>query len=183
MILIVDLTYKKDSLSSEEFVKPIEKIARQNSLSYKTKHYSELTKEDISSAKKIIICGTALKDNKFIDDKTDLSWIKETNKPILGICAGMQSLAKEYGCEIIPGKEIEVKNISTKTENKLFNKEKFEAYCLHLNQVVANDKVEILAESDKYIQAIKIKEEEKYGILFHAESCNEWIISNFLKLS
>ena len=51
-----------------EFVKPIEDILRRNGIEFELIHYKKLTDEIISKAHKIIISGTSLKDNEFLND-------------------------------------------------------------------------------------------------------------------
>jgi len=98
MILLISTC--SDKLSEEEFVRPIKELT--NGV---VKHYSELKEVE---ADKIIICGTALKDFKYL--KADWSWLKELKKPVLGICAGYQVIARELGEELINNELIGVRN-------------------------------------------------------------------------
>jgi len=86
MILIISVC--NNNLSESEFVKPIAKIAEKN---YEIKHYTETI--DFKKYRKIIISGTALKDNYFLNNLDKFNWIKKTNLPLLGICSGMQIIA------------------------------------------------------------------------------------------
>ena len=61
-------------------------------------------------------------------------------------------------------------------------KKEFEAYELHNYSVKPSKDFEILAKSKKCVQAIKHKSKPIYGILFHPEVRNKWIIKRFLKL-
>lgn len=173
MILIISTC--KEKLSENEFVKPIANIVGKD---YLIKHYLELNKEDIDEADKIIICGTALKDNYYLDNLDKFSWIKNCSKSILGICSGMQIIGLVFGSELIKGKEIGIKNIEVE-KNKLFS-EDFEVYELHSSSLKNLNNFEILAKSDSTIQAIKHKNKEIYGIIFHPEVRNCKIIGNFL---
>ena len=62
MILVVDMDWKKDSLGYYEFVLPILAIAEELE-ECAVKHYSEVTKADIEGCSRVILSGTALKDN------------------------------------------------------------------------------------------------------------------------
>ena len=62
MILIVDMSYRKDSLGFYEFVLPIVSIAKELDECV-VKHYLELGREDLSKFDSAILSGTALKDH------------------------------------------------------------------------------------------------------------------------
>ncbi len=178
MILLVDLCYKKDSLSNYEFVRPIAKIVEKN---FAVKHYTELVPEEVKKYEKIILCGTALKDNSYLDNLKKFEWLKEVNSPVLGICAGMQVIALTFGSELTEAKEIGMKWIKLVRKNKLFSRDLY-VYELHGFGVKPSNEFEVLAESDKCVQAIKHKEKEIYGIMFHPEVRQEEVIRNFLKI-
>jgi len=94
MILLINIC--KEQLHELEFVKPIQDILLKNNLKFKVVHYKELKKIDIDNAKRIIICGTSLKDNDFLKNMRLFFWIRTCNKPILGICGGMQIIGKVF---------------------------------------------------------------------------------------
>ena len=81
MILLLNTSV--ESLHYYEFVKPIEDIIKNQNLKFKTLHYTQLKNKDLSGYEKIIICGTSLKDNKYLDDLEFFVWLKELKKPIL----------------------------------------------------------------------------------------------------
>ena len=176
MILIINTC--KETLHYLEFVKPIEKILED--YEKVTKHYSKVNKNDIENADKIIICGTSLKDNAFVKDFKKFVWIKEYNKPILGICAGMQIILLNYGAKLFKKTEIGFFKEEFK-ENFLGIFQKREVYHLH------NYYCNLPKEFDKFTaskipQAIKHKTREIYGVLFHPEVRNEDLIKSFLKI-
>src|SRR3989344_5724981 len=112
-------------LSEFEFVKPIESILKSKRIKFFTEHYSSIKKDDLKKYDKVIICGTALKDFDYLKDINKFSWLKEFNKPLLGICAGMQVLGKVFGNELVDKEEIGNLNVEVKLKNKLTEKEKF----------------------------------------------------------
>jgi len=171
MILIVDMN--ENALGYFEFVKPIERIIKDN---YETKHYSKIT--STKKYEKIILSGCPLQDNEFINH--DFGWIKDATIPILGICAGMQIIAKTYGVKLIKKAEIGMTEIKTTLKNNLFEG-KFQAYTLHNQAIETNNIFQSLAESKDCIQAIKIN--NTYGVLFHPEIRNTKIIEKFLLLN
>ncbi len=172
MILIISTCSQK--LSEEEFVKPIAKIVGKN---YEIVHYSEI--KDLSKYEKIIICGTALADNEYLNHLEKFDWLKSAEKPVLGICSGMQAIALVFGAKITKNKEIGMTKIKTKKNNPLFSGT-FEAYELHGNGLSDLKDFEILAASGSFVQAVKHKTKEIYGIMFHPEVRNAQIISSFL---
>tara|TARA_Y100000034_G_scaffold13062_1_gene13730 strand:- start:882 stop:1412 length:531 start_codon:yes stop_codon:yes gene_type:complete len=176
MILIISTC--KEKLSENEFVKPISNIVNENLI---VKHYSEVEKNDLDTSSKVIICGTALKDNVYLEHMNDFEWIKTFDKPLLGICSGMQIIGLEFGASLISCREVGMKRIEIEKENKIFSKN-IEVYELHDNSLKNLDNFEILAKSDNSVQSIKHKEKEIYGIIFHPEVRNHDIIKNFLKI-
>jgi len=130
---------------------------------------------------KIILGGTPLKEFNYLNHLDKFEWIKNTKKPILGICAGCQIIGKIFGADLIYSKEIGMIEISKIKENILFEETNFNAYSLHNKSLTNLSKFEILAKSDKSIEAIKHKQKEIYGVLFHPEIKNPQIILNFIK--
>lgn len=176
MILIISTC--QDKLSEEEFVKPIAKIVKKTKKQYQIKHYRDVGYVD--NYEKIIICGTALKDNEFLNHLNKFSWLKNTEKEVLGICSGVQLIALTFNAKLIKQKEIGLTKIITKNINKLFSKE-FEAYNLHQNSLTDLDEFDVLATTENdSVQAIKHKHKPFYGIIFHPEVRNETIVENFI---
>lgn len=172
MILLISTC--KDKLHELEFVKPIEKILQKN---FKTVHYSKLTKLDLEKAEKIIICGTSLQDNEFSNHLKDFSWIKTIDKPILGICAGIQIISLIFGAKLKSKTEIGYyKEKFTKPFLSLDGEQ--EVYHLHNNYTTLPKSFEKFTDS-KIPQAIKHKQKEIYGGLFHPEVRNKKLIEEF----
>lgn len=180
MILIVDMNYKKDSLGFHEFVLPIIAVVK-NMEEYGIKHFSELNQTDISSCTGIILSGTALKDNESLNHFEDFSWIREYEKPILGICAGMQTISLVFHSSLKECLEIGMRQITTIKENPLFSSS-FRAYELHTYSIKPSNELAILAESEKCVQAIGHKGKDIYGVLFHPEVRNKEVIEQFVLL-
>lgn len=175
MILLISTC--KEKLHELEFVKPVEKILKTK---FKTTPYSKLTPKLISSSDKIIICGTSLKDNEFLNHLNSFRWIASTNKPILGICAGMQIISLIFSAKIKEKTEIGFFKENFQKEF-LGLKDEQEVYHLHNNYVSLPKNFEKFTSS-KIPQAIEHKEKEIYGVLFHPEVRNKILIEEFSKL-
>jgi GMP synthase-like glutamine amidotransferase len=177
MILIINVC--KEKLHYFEFMKPIEKILSDNKIKFKSKHYGEIKEDDMKSFDKIIICGTSLKDNQFLNNIDKFSWIKKTDKKILGICAGMQIISIIFGGKI--KKHNEIGFFHENFENQFLGLTgEQEVYHLHNNYVQTNKNFEIYS-SNKIPQAIKHKDKEIYGVLFHPEVRQKNMILEFAK--
>jgi len=175
MILIINVC--KEKLHYFEFVKPIEEIISEDFIS---KHYSKITEEDLEKADKIIICGTSLKDNQFVKELEKFRWIRNYQKPILGICAGMQIIALIFGAKL--KKETEIGFYKEKFKQDFLSIEReCEVYHLH-NNYSTLPKDFYLFTLGKIPQAIKHKTREIYGVLFHPEVRNKKIIESFENL-
>src|SRR3990167_9030459 len=144
MILVIKVNKMK--LHDEEFVRPVTNLLE----NFKVVDYKQLKKEDLNRCDKVIICGTALKDNDYLENLDKFSWLKNFKKPVLGICAGMQIIGLVLGYKIIKNKKIGV------FENR---------YHLHSFSVEGfDDKLEIMNFK---------------GYLFHPEVLNKELIREF----
>lgn len=172
MILIVDMN--STTLGFYEFVLPLCKIV--NALRpYEVRHYTEIEK---MKYEKVILSGTALKDNEYLENMKSFQWLRTCTVPVLGICAGMQVIGLVFDSLLISCEEIGMTEVKTAKENPLFSST-FPAYELHNHGIDPSDDFEILAASKKCIQGIKHKEREIYGVLFHPEVRNEDVITRF----
>lgn len=180
MILVVDLNWKANSLAFSEFVLPIVS-AIQPFYKCEVMHFSELKPREIDGYSKVVLSGTALKDHSSLKQPEKFSWISDFDRPILGICAGMQTLSLLFGEELEPCLQVGMTEISTLKENQLFEG-KFQAYCLHNFSVRSPKAFEVFAESSRCIQAIKHNQKTIYGVLFHPEVRNLDILRRFVGL-
>ena len=168
MTLIVSTCLHK--LSEKEFVRPIAQVIED----CKIVHYQD--DFNPKSHDRVIITGTALQDNAYLNHIDAFSWLKTYSKPVLGVCAGMQILALVHGATLLHKKEIGMITVRTQKDNPLFQGD-FAAYALHGNAVEELDGFDILATSDSCVQAIR--KHNYMGILFHPEVRNTHILDNF----
>ncbi len=180
MILVVSTCRNK--LAEQEFVRPVVDII-QGMDDYRTVHYKKVSLHDTSFSDKIIICGTQLKDNEYLEHLSRFDWVKNINKPLLGICAGMQVIALQNGARIVKETaEIGMTDIMVVKSTALAPAGNLQAYALHnLSVTVPQDFVKI-AESKKCVQGIMHAEKPVYGVLFHPEARNKQIIEHFINL-
>jgi GMP synthase (glutamine-hydrolysing) len=182
MILIVDMNYEKESLGYDEFVSPIVSIAGRKG-KVKVKHFSDLRQESLPNFVKVVLSGTALKDHATLRCVGKFDWLKTFKYPVLGICAGMQTMALVFGSRLHKHVEIGMREITTVKENPLFSSN-FDAYALHNYSVKPSADFEVLAKARRRgcIEAIKHRRKDMYGVLFHPEVRNAGIVERFLSL-
>lgn len=186
-ILIINVCNEK--LHYYEFVKPIEDILRVNKFKFFTKHYLKLKEDDLKKFSKAIICGTSLKDFYYFIHFDKFKWINKFDKPIFGICAGMQIIVRIFrgrialkGKKIFNRTEIGMTSIVFKKEFLGLNG-KEQVYELHQAGILNDgNKFNIFAASNKGVQAIKHKTKKIYGVLFHPEVRQKDLIINFCKI-
>jgi GMP synthase-like glutamine amidotransferase len=180
MTLIVDMNWKKDSLGYYEFVSPLEAIV-EKICDYKTKHFLEVTNQDLNQCDNVILSGTALKDTATLNQPEKFQWLKEIEKPVLGICAGMETVGVVFGARLVKSLEVGMTTIISLRDNPLFSAD-LKAYSLHSCCVEASEEFEVWAKSAKCIQVIKHKKKPIFGVLFHPEVRNQELIKRFLEL-
>jgi GMP synthase-like glutamine amidotransferase len=181
MILIVEMNWKRNSLAFNEFVSPIIS-AVQPFENCDVKHFLDLESTELNRYSRIVLSGTALKDHATLKQTNKFNWIKTCSKPILGICAGMQTISLVFGDPLTACLQIGIAEITTVKDNPLF-KGDFKAYALHNYSVESSQTFEVLAKSAKCIQAIKHRQKNIYGVLFHPEVRNQEILKLFVQLN
>ncbi len=168
----------KEKLHEREFVEPFVNYFYDNDILSEVVHYKDFTADNLMDVDKVLICGTGLMDNDYLDDYHKFDWLKVDDMPVLGVCSGSQIIVSVFG-----GKTITMKDIGmTEVSGNLFGKEKFSVYNVHQNALADMDEFEILLVSDTEAQAVKHKEKPIYGVAFHPEVRNMWVIDEFLKL-
>jgi GMP synthase-like glutamine amidotransferase len=184
MILLVDLCYKKGSLSRYEFVLPIANILKRIKASYNIVHHTELCDGLLEKSEKIILCGTAIKDNAYCEKINLFSWLKGCDKPVLGICAGMQVIGLAFGGEIVPQPSIGLEKIDIVRSTSLLGEARqIDGYHLHNFGVTLPDGFELVAGSPQRVEAFLHFQRPIYGTIFHPEVRNRWIVERFTNFS
>ena len=106
--------------------------------------------------------------------QAEIELIKNSDRPMLGICLGFQLIAKSYGGELIklPQKMSGVKIVDITKEDGIFDNAKpLEVHAHHLWALneVPPDLVE-LARSNEGVEIFKHKAKPIYGVQFHPEA-------------
>lgn len=183
MILLLDLCYEKDSLSRYEFVYPLADILTRSGFSSEIRHFTELNEIEWERYDRIILCGTALKDNHYAERMELFSWLLNSKKPILGICAGMQVISAVFGGKIVPQPAIGLENINIVQESNLLGRPReIEGYHLHNFGATLPEGFSLLAGKLDSVEAFCHPMRLIYGIVFHPEVRNRWIIEQFARL-
>jgi GMP synthase-like glutamine amidotransferase len=181
VILLIDLCYRDGSLGFEEFVLPIARIVEGAGAEYRTVHYIRHPGQAARNCDGVILCGTPLMDNGFLGHLASFSWIPETDLPVLGICAGMEVLALLAGGRVIPCPEIGMTEVRVTAPDPFFPQtHPFDAYELHENACTLPPCYQAIAESDRCIQVFRNPGRPVYGVMFHPEVRNEWVVRRFL---
>tara|TARA_Y100000310_G_scaffold286519_1_gene310800 strand:- start:26093 stop:26635 length:543 start_codon:yes stop_codon:yes gene_type:complete len=179
MILVINICNEK--LHYYEFVKPIKSILDNLHVDYFIKNYNKVNKEDLEKAKKIIICGTSLKDSNFLNNLNKFYWIKSFNGGILGICGGLQVIGLIYGGILEDYVEIGFFH-EVFEEEFLGLKGDQEVYHLHSNHIDFSKLKDFKVYCENKIsQSIKHTEKEIYGVLFHPEVRQKNLINEFVE--
>ncbi len=173
----------KEKLHLYEFVKPVGDILKFIGKDFFVRHYLDLCEDDLKKCERVIICGTSLADRNYLENINKFFWLRDFDKPVLGICAGMQILGLIFG-----GNKEEIKQkteigfyFENFSKGFLGLKGKKEVYHLHRNYVVFEEGWEIFSEGDGVQQAVKMKDKQIYGVLFHPEVRNKELVEEFVK--
>jgi GMP synthase (glutamine-hydrolysing) len=199
MILLIDIC--KNELHRREFVNPIIDILIANEVPFDVLKYDKITsrnkKKILSKYHRIILCGTSLFDMDYSKNIKKFNWLKEDivkDKPILGICGGMQILCMVNGCKLEKNMEIGLVTANFSQEFLKIKGER-EVYAIHnygiSNDQLLNNNFKIFAKSKiskfdgsktECIQAVMHKKHKHFGVLFHPEVRNKDLIVNFLSV-
>lgn len=182
-ILLVDLCQEKNSLSQYEFVHPISETLQKMGFLCNILHYSLVTPQALAGHDKIILCGTALLDNAYAEHLLLFSWVEDLEKPILGICAGMQVISAIYGGSIVPHPAIGLEQIDVIRPSPLLGEPRsIEGYHLHNYAVTLPEGFMLLAGRVDAVEAFSHCTRPTYGIIFHPEVRSRWILERFANL-
>ncbi len=180
MIVILDCTRQDLPLLKQEFVSQVASIVERGG--HQVMVLPLTTTEVPDNLQGVILTGTALKDDQYLVHGIP-KWLMKWTGPVLGICAGMQLIVVAGGGTIIPSEKIGMTEITVTSDDKIFSgKERFHAWELHQSGVKPTESMKVLARSASGVQAVLCPDRPWYGVLFHPEVRNEWVIINFLEI-
>ncbi|NTV00021.1 MAG: hypothetical protein HGA55_02725 [Methanoregulaceae archaeon] len=183
MILLVDLCFREASLGFEEFVLPIRRIVERCGLSSREIHYHRVVPDEIRGSEAVVLCGTPLADNQFLVDIRQFTWVPACPVPVLGICAGMEVLTLVHGARLDTCPEIGMTPVRVTGKDPLLDRTgEFPAYELHGFGCQVPEYFRVLAESDRCVQVMRHESRPQWGVMFHPEVRNEWVVERFLAL-
>ena len=177
MILIISTCREK--LSEYEFVNPIKRIAEKYG-KVEIIRYDRVDKNVVKKYDRIIISSTVMKDFDYLNFIENFEWLKETDIPVIGICAGMQIISVVFDNKLKEKEIIGVKNVKIVKETKLSKKGEIRAYFVTSKIPESKNNIEVLGLLENENVFFKIKNKEIYGTAFHPEVLNKDILQNFL---
>ena len=146
------------------------------------KHFLDVNPSELDGYSRIILSGTTLKDFKAQKHLDKFRWIKTCDKPILGICAGMQIISLVYGVPLTACLQVGMTEITTQKDNPLFGGT-FQAYTLHSLSVKPSETFEVLAKSSKMHPSHKTQTKTHLWRLVSPRSTqSKHILKNSIKL-
>jgi GMP synthase (glutamine-hydrolysing) len=181
-IIIINNNLNKNNL---KFVKPIMKVVNSPEI-----HYTEVTPEIIGDYHGIILSGTPLSDLDAVKRNIPYyQWLKDTDKAVLGICAGHQIIAKVFDSRIIHRKEKHVGmcEVFVHGSHPILDgcSNSFIVYHLHMDVVALPKVFELLVYSHiREVELMKHQSKPIWGVQFHPERTKKGrlILHNFLQL-
>ncbi|MHC1626578.1 MAG: glutamine amidotransferase-related protein [Methanoculleaceae archaeon] len=183
MIVLLDLCYRENSLSLEEFVLPVERLVRSGGYTTRIVHHNRIDRSDLTDAEAVILCGTALADRAWRESPEIFSWIPGSTVPVLGIGAGMEAMILAEGGSLKPCREIGMIDVHVRSDHPLCRGEDhLRAYALHHDGPVPPPQYDIIAESEQCPQIVSHRTMPRFGTLFQPEVRNGWLIHRFLDL-
>lgn len=182
-ILLIDLSWSPDSLSIYEFVHPVRDALHVLGHRVRIIHRSRLTPEALTGSKGVILCGTALQDNDYVESLDSFKWITDYNGPVLGICAGMQVIGAVFGGSIVSDPKIGLCEIEILEESPLLGEpRRMDCYHLHDHSVTLPNDFRLLAGRADAAWAFSHSTKPIYGVAFHPEVRCRYIFDNFADL-
>lgn len=183
-ILIVNNAEK----NRREFVEPIERLFHGKDIPFDSIEYSEMPNARLDDYGGFISSASP-RGNDIVENHTRFyEWVKTTEKPFLGICAGHQIIGKLFGAQLIRDKEQEIGDVLVyvDAEDPIFAGlgKAFLARQGHNDAITLPKEFILLAHSDKCkVQVMKHDSKPIYSCQFHAEILNQKLILNFVKIA
>ncbi len=170
-----------------EFAEPIEKIIAASGSSSDFIEYADCLNLNFDEFDGAILTGSPQGDDIVEHHLPYFMWIKNFNKPILGICAGHHITGFMFGSRLLRSKEPESGdfNVEIIKQDPLFVKMPniITVKQMHKDSITLPADFELLATSQTCKnQLMKHKHKPLYTCQFHPEFYNHQLILNFINL-
>ncbi len=170
-----------------EFSENIKKHISEDETTCNSINYRETLLTNIDDYDGIFISGSPQGDDIVENHQPYFQWIKETDTPVLGICAGHHITAFMHGAEYLRSVEPESGDVFIEklANDPIFSNltNPFVARQMHNDSVTLPDGFIHLAKSNKcFNQAMKHTKKALYTLQFHPEYLNPGIIHNFISI-
>ena len=170
-----------------EFTTPIEQIVMKSGGTSVSAEYASCLNFNFDAFDGVILTGSPQGDDIVEHHLPYFLWIKNFDKPVLGVCAGHHITGFMYGSKILRSEEPESGDFSVTVIKKdiLFSgmPVTFKVRQMHNDSITLPEEFELLATSKTcYNQVMKHKIKPLYTCQFHPEYYNHELIRNFITL-
>lgn len=167
-----------------EFVEPLQKIVREERMKSILVEYADAPDFEFTAVDGILLSGSPQGDDIVEHHLPYFRWLKETDKPVLGICAGHHITGFLFGSHLLRSEEPEAGDfeIEILKDDPLFSglSQKITVKQLHNDSITLPNDFELLATSRTCKnQMMKHKTKPLYTCQFHPEFYNQDLIRNF----
>ncbi|WP_297099866.1 type 1 glutamine amidotransferase [uncultured Draconibacterium sp.] len=170
-----------------EFAEPILKLISEAGSTPTFIEYAACPTANLNAFDGIILTGSPQGDDIVEHHAPYFEWIKDFEKPVLGICAGHHVTGYLYGSELLRSQEPESGDFEVEIvkADPLFNElpQKFTVRQMHNDSITLPNDFELLVTSATCKnQLMKHKNKPLYTSQFHPEFYNHQLIRNFIAL-
>ena len=181
----MSLSSQYPSLHDMEFLYPVTHILEKENYKFSIMHYSSPGMEAVEEAECVILCGSALGDEKVLGELEKFHWMKTFPGYILGIGTGANvlSLIFDGGVEECLGIGMARLCLTEqgRNDNLLGDMDGKEVFSIHTHAPVIPENFVALASTSGCTQCF-VGLERIYGILFHPEVRHESLLARFCGL-
>jgi len=170
-----------------EFYQSIEEIFDKLDVYYQSINYSETLNFDFDSVDGVIISGSPRGDDVVKSHQPYFQWVRNFDKPIMGMCAGHHVLGVMFGAEYFYSKEPEKGKVEIEilVDDPIYVGlgKTFIAYEMHNDSIsVPVGFIHLSKSKTCFNQAMKHVQKPIYTFQFHPEFLNHQIFTNFIGL-